>query len=107
LTDAGRPVRRIVGIVGSEYVLGVNLFQELLAGIRDIVGGLSITIQNALADAREALLEKLKSKAARVYADAALGVTFTLSEWSSQGKSMLILLAAGAAVEFSDQDPDA
>jgi len=106
LPDVGRPLRRVLGIVGAEYVMGVNLFQEFLAGVRDVVGGRSETMQRAMAQARETLLRELEVKASQLHADGVLGVAFTLSEWSGQQKSMLILLASGTAVDFSDSDPD-
>jgi uncharacterized protein YbjQ (UPF0145 family) len=87
--------------------MGVNVFQEFLAGVRDTVGGRSETIQKAMAQARETLLREIEAKAAHLHADAVLGVAFTLSEWSGQQKSMLILLVSGTAVDFRDSDPDA
>jgi uncharacterized protein YbjQ (UPF0145 family) len=101
-----RPIRRVLGIVGGEYVLGVNLFHEVLAGIRDTVGGRSATIQAALREGRTALLDELRADAARLHADAVVGVAFTLSEWSGQNKSMLILMASGTAVELISDAPD-
>ncbi|MDP9202375.1 MAG: heavy metal-binding domain-containing protein, partial [Gemmatimonadota bacterium] len=72
-----RPIRRVLGVVGSEYVMGVNLFQEFLAGIRDTVGGRSTTIQAALREGREALLRELSASAAHLHADAVVSITFT------------------------------
>ena len=57
-----RPIRRVLGVVGSEYVMGVDLIQEFLAGMRDIVGGRSETIQAAFRKARETLLQELSEK---------------------------------------------
>ncbi len=102
-----RPIRRVLGIVGGEYVMGVNLFQELLADVRDAVGGRSATIQAALKGARIALLNELRTDAAHLHADAVVGISFTLSEWSGQNKSMLILMAAGTAVELASESPEA
>lgn len=102
-----RPIRRVLGVVGSEYVMGVDLIQEFLAGIRDVVGGRSETIQAAFRKARETLLQELSERAAALRADAILGVAFTLSEWSGQNKSMLVLLATGTAVELDAVQPDA
>lgn len=102
-----RPIRRVLGIVGGEYVLGVNLFQELFAGVRDAVGGRSATVQRALKEARIALLDEIRNEAAHLHADAVVGVAFTLSEWSGQNKSMLIVMASGTAVELVSDSPDA
>jgi len=101
-----RPIRSVLGIVGSEYVMGVDLFQEFLAHIRDMVGGRSQTIQAAFAHARETLLEELSDKGQALRADAVIGIAFTLSEWSA-GKSMLLLLATGTAVTLDNPEPAA
>lgn len=102
-----RPIRRVLGIVGSEYVLGVNLFQEILAGARDVIGGRSATIQSALKAARTALLDELGASAAHLHADAVVSVSFAITEWSGQGKSMLVVLASGTAVELGSEAHDA
>ena len=101
-----QPIRRVLGVVGSEYLMGVNFVQELLAGVRDVVGGRSVTIQNTLREAREALLRELSARAVEIHADAVVSVAFTLSEWSGQNKSMLILMASGTAVELSSDAAD-
>lgn len=98
--DCGRPVRRYLGIVGAEYVMGVNLFQEFIADVRDLVGGRSLSVQKSLASARAQLVEELSARAAHLRADAVLGVSFSLSEWSGQNKSMLVVIATGTAVEL-------
>ena len=37
----GKKVARYLGIVTGEAILGANIFRDLFAGIRDIVGGRS------------------------------------------------------------------
>ena len=37
----GRPVSEYVGVVTGGAVLGANVFRDLFAGLRDIVGGRS------------------------------------------------------------------
>lgn len=84
----------------------MNLFQELLAGVRDAAGGRSVTIQTALRQARVALLDEMSTSAARLRADAVISVTFSMTEWSGQNRSMLIMLASGTAVELSSDAAD-
>lgn len=48
----GREIREVMGIVTAECVLGVNIFRDLLGGLRDIVGGRSGTHQKTLQQAR-------------------------------------------------------
>ena len=35
----GRPIRHYLGLVHGETILGANLFRDLLASVRDLVGG--------------------------------------------------------------------
>lgn len=60
------PVTDRLGIVTAEVVFGVNVFKDLFADARGIVGGRSQTIQKVLRDAREECLreqrERIKQK---------------------------------------------
>ncbi len=49
----GRPVTEYVGVVTGEAVLGANVFRDLFAGLRDIVGGRSAGYERSLRQARE------------------------------------------------------
>ncbi|HEX6401101.1 MAG TPA: heavy metal-binding domain-containing protein, partial [Actinomycetota bacterium] len=40
-TLEGRPIAEYRGLVTGEAILGANIFKDLFAGIRDIVGGRS------------------------------------------------------------------
>lgn len=35
----GRRITRYCGVVAGEVILGANLFRDLFAGVRDLVGG--------------------------------------------------------------------
>ena len=41
----GKRVTKYLGIVAGEAILGANLFKDLFAGIRDLVGGRSATYE--------------------------------------------------------------
>ena len=38
----GRKITHYLGIISGEAIIGANLFRDLFAGIRDIVGGRSV-----------------------------------------------------------------
>jgi uncharacterized protein YbjQ (UPF0145 family) len=42
----GRPVSRYHGIVTGEAIIGANVFRDLFARVRDIVGGRSATYES-------------------------------------------------------------
>ena len=95
-----RNIRESLGIVSAECVLGINVFRDLLGGIRDIVGGRSGTHQKALREARESCLLELAEQATELGADAVVGVDLDYSEISGGGKGMVFLVASGTAVRL-------
>ena len=95
----GRPVRDYVGIVTGEAILGANIFKDLFAGIRDIVGGRSGAYEDELRKARTIALEELAAAASQLGADAVIGVDLDY-ETVGQGGSMLMVTASGTAVRL-------
>lgn len=89
-----------VEVVSSECVLGMNGLRDAFANIRDMVGGRSKTIQNALREAKDICLFELKQEAFNVGADAVVSVKFDYSEISSVGGTMLLLCVTGTAVKL-------
>ncbi|MBK1613618.1 hypothetical protein CKO44_09060 [Rubrivivax gelatinosus] len=93
----GRKVSRYCGIVTGEAILGANLFKDLFAGIRDIVGGRSATYERELQRARDIALAELEERARAVGANAVIGVDLDY-EVLGQGNGMLMVSASGTAV---------
>ncbi|MCY4212987.1 MAG: YbjQ family protein [Gammaproteobacteria bacterium] len=96
----GRETREALGIVSAECVLGINIFRDVLGGLRDIVGGRSGTHQKALREARETCLNELADQASSLGADAVVGIDLDYSEISGGGKGMVLLVASGTAVRL-------
>ena len=99
-TVPGREIREPLGVVTAECVLGINIFRDLLGGLRDIVGGRSGTHQQALRNARQTCLDELAAEAEALGADAVVGVDLDYSEISGSGKGMVLLVASGTAVKL-------
>ncbi|MFM2281045.1 MAG: hypothetical protein RLZZ444_3276 [Pseudomonadota bacterium] len=98
-TFEGRAIVDYKGIVTGEAILGTNIFRDLFAGIRDLVGGRSGSYEQVLRDARETALRELREAAAAMGANAVVGVDIdyeTISTGSSG--SMLMVSASGTAV---------
>jgi uncharacterized protein YbjQ (UPF0145 family) len=93
----GHPAREYLGIVTGEVIVGANIFKDLFAGVRDIVGGRSGAYENSLRDARETALRELEGEAKSRGANAVIGVDFDY-EVLGQGGSMLMVTASGTAV---------
>jgi uncharacterized protein YbjQ (UPF0145 family) len=93
----GRPVARYLGIVSGEAILGANLFKDLFAGIRDIVGGRSATYERELRRAKEVALKELTEQAQELGANAVVGIDLDY-ETVGTNASMLMVSASGTAV---------
>jgi uncharacterized protein YbjQ (UPF0145 family) len=98
-TIEGRPVRDYLGVVTGEVIVGANIFKDLFAGIRDIVGGRSGSYESTLRDARQTALNELKEEARALGADAVIGIDLDY-EVLGQGGSMLMVSASGTAVRL-------
>lgn len=93
----GKRITRYCGVVAGEAILGANLFKDLFAGIRDLVGGRSATYENELQRARDIALRELEDRAADVGANAVVGVDLDY-EVLGQKNGMLMVSASGTAV---------
>lgn len=94
----GRPIRDYLGIVTGEAILGANVFRDLFAGIRDVIGGRSGSYEQVLREARDAALAEMEAEAKKRGADAIVGVDLDY-ETVSQG-TMLMVTASGTAVKL-------
>jgi uncharacterized protein YbjQ (UPF0145 family) len=93
----GRPVSRYLGIVTGEAIIGANIFRDMFAAVRDIVGGRSATYEKALAEARETALAEMTSRAQEMGANAVIGVDLDY-EVLGQANGMLMVSCSGTAV---------
>ncbi|WP_067338673.1 heavy metal-binding domain-containing protein [Stappia indica] len=96
-TLQNREITDYRGIVTGEAILGANIFKDLFAGIRDIVGGRSAAYEEELARARQIALEEMQQRAAQLGANAVIGVDLDY-ETVGQNGSMLMVSATGTAV---------
>ncbi|NWG47258.1 MAG: YbjQ family protein [Alphaproteobacteria bacterium] len=96
----GKEVAAILGVVAGEAVLGVNMFRDLFAGLRDIVGGRSGGYQKALREARDHALDDLMAEAKALGADAVIGLDLDYETIGGQNNSMLMVSANGTAVRL-------
>lgn len=96
----GRPIRQYHGVVTGEAILGANLFRDLFAGIRDLVGGRTAGYERVLRDARETALAEMKEAAAALGANAVVGVDIDYETVGGQG-SMLMVSVSGTAVTLA------
>jgi|SRR6476469_1411877 len=93
----GQPVQQYLGIVTAETIIGANIFKDIFAGLRDIVGGRSGTYERVIAEAKDSAIKELTQKANALGANAIIGVDLDFETVGSKG-SMLMVVATGTAV---------
>jgi uncharacterized protein YbjQ (UPF0145 family) len=93
----GKKIRTYLGIVTGEAVMGTNLFRDLFAGIRDIVGGRAGAYERELDRARTIALEEMTDRAQKLGATAVVGVDLDY-EVLGERNGMLMVSVSGTAV---------
>jgi uncharacterized protein YbjQ (UPF0145 family) len=93
----GSPVTEYLGIVTAQGVLGVNAVKDVSAGMRNIFGGRVKSYENELASGVSDALAEMEKQAAKLGADAVVGVDV---DYESMGSNMLIVSASGTAVKL-------
>ena len=86
----GREITQYFGIVSGETIIGANLFKDFFAGIRDIVGGRASSYESVLREAKESALQEMSDQAARMGANAVIGIDLDYETVGANG-SMLQL----------------
>jgi len=93
----GRSVAQYLGVVAAQSVLGVNVFKDVSAGMRNIFGGRAQSYENELASGVSDSLAELEQQAAGLQADAVIGVDI---DYEAVGQNMLMISASGTAVKL-------
>jgi uncharacterized protein YbjQ (UPF0145 family) len=93
----GRPVSKYLGVVTGEAIIGANVFRDMFAAIRDVVGGRSATYERGLAEARDVAMAEMQAKAEQLGASAVVGIDLDY-EVLGQNNGMLMVAVSGTAV---------
>lgn len=100
VTTDGIEGRRIVdylGIVSGDAIVGANVFRDVFARVRDVVGGRAGGYEAALRGAKEHAIEDMIEQARAAGADAVVAVDL---DYEVIGGSMLMVSANGTAVKL-------
>jgi uncharacterized protein YbjQ (UPF0145 family) len=93
----GKRVSRYLGLVTGEAILGANIFRDLFAGVRDIVGGRSAAYEQELRKAKDIAIREMTEQAQALGANAIIGVDLDYENVGQSG-GMLMVSASGTAV---------
>ena len=95
----GARVAQWLGVVNGEAIIGANIFRDLFSSVRDVVGGRAGGYERALAGARDAALEEMKSAARELGADGIVGIDFDY-EVLGEANGMMMVTVSGTAVKM-------
>jgi uncharacterized protein YbjQ (UPF0145 family) len=93
----GLPVRRYLGVVTGEAIMGANIVRDIFASITDVVGGRSGAYESKLRQARETALREMEAEAEKLGANAVIGIDL---DYDSIRDGMLMVTASGTAVRL-------
>ncbi|UPS44233.1 heavy metal-binding domain-containing protein [Prevotella sp. E15-22] len=96
-TIEGHTIREYKGVVTGETIIGANIFKDIFAGIRDIVGGRSASYESVLREAKDTSLKEMMLRAQSLGANAIVGIDIDY-ETVGNGGSMLMVATSGTAV---------
>ncbi len=96
----GRQIRSYLGIVFGEVISGINFVKDFTAELTNFFGGRSGSYEEELTRARETALRELEDRAARLGADAVVGIKMDYEVLGSDN-GMLMVTASGTAVTLS------
>jgi uncharacterized protein YbjQ (UPF0145 family) len=100
----GKTVTRQLGLVSGEAILGANIFKDMFASIRDIVGGRAAAYEKELRTARDVAINEMLEEASSLGANAVIGVDLDYESLQmGSGGGMLMVSASGTAVVLSDE----
>jgi uncharacterized protein YbjQ (UPF0145 family) len=93
----GHRIARYLGVVTGEAIIGANVFSDFFARVRDIVGGRAGAYESKLSDARALAMQDMQAAAAKLGADAIVGVDLDY-EVLGENNGMLMVSVSGTAV---------
>ena len=100
-TIEGKKVVKYLGLVSGEAIVGANIFKDIFASIRDIVGGRSAAYEKELRMAKDIAINEMLEQAKSLGGNAVIAIDLDY-ETVGQGGSMLMVSACGTAVQLSE-----
>ena len=98
-TIEGRTIVDYRGVAFGEVISGVNFLRDFAASIRNVLGGRSGSYEEELIKARNQAMNEMADRAARLGADAVVGIDIDYEVLGENG-GMLMVTASGTAVRL-------
>jgi uncharacterized protein YbjQ (UPF0145 family) len=99
-TPTGIELGQYLGVVNGEAIIGANIFRDMFASVRDVVGGRAGGYERALAGARDAAVEGLIEAAKELGATGVIGIDFDY-EVMGENNGMMMVAVSGTAVKLA------
>ena len=101
-TLQGIEVTKYLGFVSAECAYGMNMFKDMFANVRNLVGGRSAAVEDTMRDSRETVLLELKREAHAKGANAVIAVDLDYTQLGAGGNMMVLVSASGTAVVIEE-----
>ena len=101
-TLQGIEVTKYLGVVSAECAYGMNMFKDMFANVRNLVGGRSSAVQDTMRDSRETVMQELKREAHAKGANAVIAVDIDYTQLGAGGNMMVLVSASGTAVVIEE-----
>ena len=101
-TLQGIEVTKYLGVVSAECAYGMNMFKDMFANVRNLVGGRSTAVQDTMRDSRETVMQELKREAHAKGANAVIAVDIDYTQLGAGGNMMVLVSASGTAVVIEE-----
>ena len=99
-TISGKTIKKTIGLVRGNTIRARHVGKDIMAGLKNIVGGEIRQYTKLIAESREQALDRMKEEAERMGANAIVCVRFTTSVIMGGAAE---LLAFGTAVVVEDE----
>jgi uncharacterized protein YbjQ (UPF0145 family) len=86
----GREITEILGMVRGNTIRAKHLGKDIMAGLRNIVGGELSEYTEMISEAREEALNRMVAEAEKLKADAIINVRFTTSAVAGGAAEILV-----------------
>lgn len=97
----GKRIVEYLGLVTGEAILGANIFRDVFAGVRDIVGGRSAAYEEELRKAKQIAVREMVEEASARGGNAVIAVDLDYETVGANG-GMLMVSASGTAIRYED-----
>jgi len=99
----GYKVSGYLGIVAGEVALGTDFVRDFIAGLADFFGSRTAAYEEKLSEARAACLREMGDRAAKLGANAVIGVKV---DHEILQNGMMLVIASGTAVTLVKASQD-